>query len=375
MAKEKKVTAKPQATQSLAVKYRPRVLADVVGQDTQTAIVKGMIKTKNYPGAILITGPTGTGKTTLARILSTYMNSDTKKVQESMAYTLGEKHPDVITVNAGTNGKVEDIRTLVKGSRSAPMSNYKVIIIDEAHKLTGASAEALLVPMEEPPAHTIWILCTTDPEKLLPTISNRCTKIQLKQVEPEHIAARLAHVVEKEGVKLGKDKEVTKALALIAQLSNGSMREAISILEALMYAVQGGMTFDAKGALQAYVESSAVDLDKAAASVVAATVAMDLAGAISIVRKADNPRGVIYKSRVLVDHLIGFKTKTAKFEPYTGRLFKQLAEKHSIKYGLAGLLMLQKVITDVELQMNSCSVSESVLLQTALGNFIIDNKE
>ena len=373
--KEKEQPKKPQATLSLAVKYRPRVLADVVGQDSQVSIIKGMHKSGEYPGAILITGPTGTGKTTLARILATYMNSDTKKVTESMAYKLGDKHPDVITINAGTHGKVEDIRTLVKGSRSAPMSNYRIIVIDEAHKLTGASAEALLVPMEEPPAHTIWILCTTDPEKLLPTISNRCTKIALNAVEPEHIVARLQHIVTSENLKLGKEKEVTKALQMIAQLSNGSMRDAISILEGLIYAVKGGSDFSAKGAMQAYVESAAVDLDKASASVVAATMAMDLSGAIAVIRKADNPRGVVYKSRVLIDYLIGFKTKTAKFEPYTGRVFKQLAEKHGIKYNLSGLLMLQKVIVDVELQMNSCSVSESVLLQSAIGNFIIENKE
>ena len=129
--KEKEQPKKPQATLSLAVKYRPRVLADVVGQDSQVSIIKGMHKSGEYPGAILITGPTGTGKTTLARILATYMNSDTKKVTESMAYKLGDKHPDVITINAGTHGKVEDIRTLVKGSRSAPMSNYRIIVIDE----------------------------------------------------------------------------------------------------------------------------------------------------------------------------------------------------------------------------------------------------
>ena len=360
-------------TQSLAVKYRPRVFDDLVGHEKQVAVLRGMVKKKSFPGAILISGHTGTGKTTLARIIATYMNSDTKKVEDSEAYKLGERHPDIITVNAGTHGKVDDIRTLIKGSRSAPLSSYRVVVIDECHKLTGASAEALLVPLEEPSPHTIWILCTTDPEKLLPTISNRCTKITLSQIEPEHIQARLKYIAEAEGLKVKKEER--KALKTIAQLSDGSMRNAVSHLEALIYAQAGGADFSAEGAMQAYVESAAVDLDKAAASVVAATINLDLPGAISVIRKADNPRGIVYKSRVLVDFLIGVKTKTSRFQPYTGRLFIQLADKYKIKYGLPGLLMLQQVITNVELQMNSCSINESVLLQTAIGNFIIENKE
>lgn len=376
MAKKKeKEAAVVEATQSLAVKYRPRILKDVVGQDNSVAIVKGMIKKAHYPGAILISGPTGTGKTTLARIIATYMNAeDPKKVSESRAYRLGDKHPDVTVVNAGTQGKVDDIRTVIRGASAAPMSNYRVIVIDEAHKLTGASAEALLVPLEEPPGRTIWILCTTNPEKLLDTIANRCTKLALNQMEPEHIVARLEQIVEAEKLSFVKGKDGKKALKLIAQLSDGSMRNAISHLEAVMFAAFSGMSFDAEGALKAYVEGAAVDLDKACASVIAASLNLDLSGCISIIRKAQNPRGIVYKSRVLVDFLIGRKTKTAKFTPYSGRVFDQVAEKMEIKYNLTALILLQSVINEVELQMNSCSIDESVLLQTALGRFIIENK-
>lgn len=372
--KKEKVEA-AQATESLAVKYRPRVLKDVVGNPQEVAVIKGMIKSRRYPGAILLSGATGCGKTTLARILAAYMNADDpKKVTESLAYSLGDKHPDVTVVNAGTQGKVDDIRTVVKGSKSAPMTNYRIIIIDEAHKLTGASAEAILLPLEEPAPHTIWILCTTNPEKLLKTIVDRCTTITLKTVEPEAIAARLTQVAELEGMKFIDTKDGKKAIKLIAQFSDGSVRGGLAILEKLMYAAASGdLDLKEKGALSHFVESAAVDLDKATASIIAAALNRDLPGCISIIRKAENPRGVVYKSRMLLDYLIGKKTKTAKFTPYAGRVFESVAEKMQIKYNLMVLIMLQEVVNNVELAMNSCAIDEAVLLQTHMGKFIIDN--
>lgn len=372
--KKEKVEA-AQATESLAVKYRPRMLKDVVGNAQEVAVIKGMIKTRRFPGAILLSGATGCGKTTLARILAAYMNAeDPKKVQESLAFKLGDKHPDVTVVNAGTQGKVDDIRTVVKGSKSAPMTNYRVIIIDEAHKLTGASAEAILLPLEEPAPHTIWILCTTNPEKLLKTIIDRCTTITLKTVEPEQIAGRLTQVAELEGMKFIDSKDGAKAIKLIAQFSDGSVRGGLALLEKLMYAAASGeLNLKEKGALSHFVESAAVDLDKACASVIAAALNRDLPGCISIIRKAENPRGLVYKSRMLLDYLIGSKTKTAKFTPYAGRVFETVATKMGIKFNLMVLIMLQEVVNNVELAMNSCAIDESVLLQTHLGKFIIDN--
>lgn len=373
--KKKEKVEEASATLSLAVKYRPRILKDVVGNPQEVAVIKGMIKTRKYPGAILLSGATGCGKTTLARILAAYMNADDpKNVKDSMAFKLGDKHPDVTVVNAGTQGKVEDIRTVVKGSKSAPMTNYRVIIIDEAHKLTGASAEAILLPLEEPAPHTIWILCTTNPEKLLKTIVDRCTTITLKTVEPEQIAERLTKVAELEGMKFIDSKDGAKAIKLIAQFSDGSVRGGLAILEKLMYAAASGeLNLKEKGALAHYVESAAVDLDKACASVIAAALNRDLPGCISIIRKAQNPRGIVYKSRMLLDYLIGSKTKTAKFTPYAGRVFETVAQKMGIKFNLMVLIMLQEVVNNVELAMNSCAIDEAVLLQTHMGKFIIDN--
>lgn len=372
---KKKSSDAPKATQSLAVKYRPLVPDDLVGQPHAQKIINGMIKTGKYPGAILITGKTGCGKTTIGRMIAAHMNMDKKKGTESLSFTMGDKHPDFISVNAGTNGKVDEIRKLIAGSRAAPQSNYRVILIDEAHKLTGASAEALLVPLEEPAPKTIWILCTTDPEKLLDTLSNRCTKINLNHIEPEAIVERLVHIVKTEKIKAIKTKEGKKALKEIAQLSDGSMRNAISILESLLYMVEGGADFSVEGSMQAYLKSEVADLDESAALFVASMMDLNLKHAIMTLRKCGNARGVLNKSRWLVDFLIGRATGTAKYTPYTGRIFEKIEKKNKLKVNLFLLIEIQNMFNESELAMNSCSINEEVLLQTKAGKLILEYKQ
>ena len=363
---------KPNATQSLAVKYRPRTFEDLAGHTQVVSVLKGMVKSRQFPGAILISGHTGTGKTTLARIIATYMNSDSKDVTKSSAYEHGANHPDFVNINAAANGKVDEIRQLIRGSKAAPYTNYRVICIDEAHKLTGASAEALLVPLEEPSPSTIWILCTTEPQTLNATMANRCTRLDLKPLDPKDIEGRLTFILKAEGHKYTKESK--KAIQSIALMSDGSMRNAISHLEAVLFAVSGGADFSAEGAMAAYVESTAVDIDKASASLVAAALLLDLNGMITVLRKAANPRGLVYKANVLVDYLIAVRTKTSKFQPYVGRVFTDLAKKHEVKTPIAALIMLQAVLVEVEVRMNSTSINESTLLQSALGTFVLENK-
>lgn len=373
--------AKKQVTEvttsgALAVKYRPTKLKDLVGQPHLVAQLKGMFKTHRVPGAFLLEGQTGGGKTTLARIIHRYLNCDTGKAcgKCDSCKVDPRNHPDLVSVNAGTDGKVDDIRKLVKGARVAPYYNKRIILIDEAHKLTGASAEALLVPLEEPSRDTIWILCTTNPEKMLPTMVNRCVRFTLKPVGHEAITARLSAIAKAEGHDIGATEAGEDALGLIADFSNGSMRESVSLLESVLYAAAGGADIESKDVLASFIQNSEIDLDKAAVSLVAALLNNDLKAAIRFVRKSGNTRGLISKSRWLMDYLIGDKTKSAKFVPYSGRLFDSVAKKKKIDVTLDALLMLQMTFVDAEMKMNTTSIDESVLLQTAIARYAFDNQ-
>jgi DNA polymerase-3 subunit gamma/tau len=372
--KESTGSEKALSSQSLAVKYRPIVPEDVVGQETAVSAFKGMMKTKRIPGGMLITGPVGTGKTTIARMFAAHINMDKKLKTESPSFTLGDKHRDVTVLNAGTNGRIEDIRALIRGSSVAPSTNMRVIIIDECHKLTGASSDALLVRLEEPSPRTVFILCTSEADRVSSALASRCVHFQLQPVDINTIVERLSFICEQEGLKLHKKKDGKKALKLIAQMSDGCVRDAIAHLELLMLAMAAGGDMSAEGALTAYVEKSTVDLDKAAASLVAAVMNMDVKGAVRIIRVTGDPRGLLYKTRTLVDHLIGVVTKTTQFTPYSGRIFAKLKEKHELKLSTTGLLMLLQVLVDSETQFNSVNISEAIVFQANIGNFIIDQK-
>lgn len=368
--------SKIKISKSLAVKHRPRTLTDLVGQEAASTVIKGMLKKNTFPGAFLIEGITGAGKTTIARILHNYINCETGDAcgkcfscQQSP-----ETHMDFTNVSAGVNGKVDDIRNLIKSSRVAPHSNKRIVVIDECHMLTGASAEALLVPIEEPHSDTIWILCTTNPEKLKPTLVNRCVRLSLKPIELKDMAKRLGVVAKREGVDLMKTDDGKAALKTIANLANGSMRTAISILESVLYAAAAGEDITHKEVINTYASSAEVDSDKAAVSLIAALLNDDLKAAIKFIRIHGEARGLVNKTRWLLDYLIGTKTDSAKFVPYAGRIFNKLAKEKKIPVRLGDVLMLQSVLTNVEMKMNSTSIPELILLQSAISDYAFANE-
>lgn len=217
-------------------KYRPMRFEDVVGQPQVTVTLKNELTKGRISHAYLFTGCRGTGKTTCAKILSKAVNcldlqdGDPCGVCESCTAIENGSVMDVVEMDAASNNGVDSIRSLIEEAAFTPSTaRYRVYIIDEVHMLSDAAFNALLKTLEEPPAHVIFILATTEVHKLLATILSRCQRLDFKRINPAFIAERLTLVCEREGVQIHPE-----AAKLIARLSDGGMRDALSILDQCM---------------------------------------------------------------------------------------------------------------------------------------------
>jgi DNA polymerase-3 subunit gamma/tau len=202
-------------------KYRSRALGEVVGQTHITEVLARSLKQGRIAHAYLLTGPRGVGKTSIARILAHEINE--------LPYTEDSSHLDIIEIDAASNNGVEDIRDLRDKVQIAPVSAAKKIyIIDEVHMLSKAAFNALLKTLEEPPEHVVFILATTDADKLPDTIISRTQRFTFRTVAAEAVAAHLKKIADEEGIKIDDE-----ALAIIASRGGGSFRDSISLLDQL----------------------------------------------------------------------------------------------------------------------------------------------
>ena len=206
-----------------ARKYRPQTFNDVIGQQAITNTLENAINNNHLAQALLFTGPRGVGKTTCARILAKKINQDGKteiNPDEDFAFNIFE-------LDAASNNSVDDIRNLTDQVRIPPqVGKYKVYIIDEVHMLSQAAFNAFLKTLEEPPAHAIFILATTEKHKIIPTILSRCQIFDFKRITVIDVKNYLKVIAEKEGVNADDD-----ALHIIAQKADGAMRDALSIFD------------------------------------------------------------------------------------------------------------------------------------------------
>jgi DNA polymerase-3 subunit gamma/tau len=221
----------------LARKYRPRTFEDLIGQEAMVRTIANSFALDRVPHAWILTGVRGVGKTTTARLLARALNykSETADKPSIQLDPLGvhcreimeSRHPDVFEMDAASRTGIGDIRELQEGVRYAPVSaRYKVYIIDEVHMLSTQAFNGLLKTLEEPPPHVKFIFATTEIRKVPVTVLSRCQRFDLKRVAPERLAEHLATICAKENVQVDTD-----GLALVARAAEGSVRDALSLLD------------------------------------------------------------------------------------------------------------------------------------------------
>jgi DNA polymerase III subunit gamma/tau len=222
--------------QVIARKWRPQTFDDVVGQDHVVRTLKNAITRGRIAHAYLFVGPRGTGKTSTARIFAKALNCTGGPkadfdVNDPACLSIAEgSHLDVVEIDGASNNGVDQVRDLRETVRYAPaQGKFKIYIIDEVHMLSVAAFNALLKTLEEPPAHVKFVFATTDPQKVLPTIISRCQRFDLKPIPDDLIVQRLKTIAKEEKITI-----TDPALACIARLADGGMRDAQSIFDQMI---------------------------------------------------------------------------------------------------------------------------------------------
>ena len=230
-----------------ARKYRPMTFDTVVGQEALTTTLKNAVKSGKLAHAYLFCGPRGVGKTTCARIFAKAINCQHPTADgeacnecESCQSFNEQRSLNIFELDAASNNSVEHIKTLMEQTRIPPqLGRYKVFIIDEVHMLSTAAFNAFLKTLEEPPAHVIFILATTEKHKILPTILSRCQIYDFERMTIRNTVNHLKHVAEQEGITYEE-----QALAVIAEKADGGMRDALSIFDQAASFCQGNITYE-----------------------------------------------------------------------------------------------------------------------------------
>lgn len=295
--------------ESLYRKYRPLTFDSVVGQQHIVSTLEHAITEGRLSHAYLFCGPRGTGKTTMARILAKALlcrNAEAARAEgasgcmpdgtcEECELIAEGNHPDVYELDAASRTGVDNVREeIINSVNFAPVrGKYKIYIIDEVHMLTTAAFNALLKTLEEPPAHVIFVLCTTDPQKILETILSRCQRFDFHRIGNEDIERRLAYVCEQEGFDYDDE-----ALAIVARHAKGGMRDALSTLEQLSVFGNGAVHADDARSLLGEVS------DQILGEFARAIADRDVAGLYGLIRaQVEEGNDLLELTRDLVAHV------------------------------------------------------------------------
>ena len=266
-------------------KYRPEKFCDVVGQGYITTILENEVKSGKIAHAYLFIGPRGTGKTTCARIFSKAINCLEKDPLKkpcgacNICKSAGkETLTDITELDAASNNGVNDIREICEFSKFTPnICKYKVYIIDEVHMLSTGAFNALLKTLEEPPNNVVFLLATTEVQKIPATILSRCQKFEFKKISIEDVAKRLSFVAKKEEINIDED-----SLKIISQYADGAMRDALSVLDKCASAANGNITKELVSEILMVADSKTVS------EICESIIQKDLSTSLCLVNKLDS---------------------------------------------------------------------------------------
>ncbi len=291
-------------TESLAVKYRPQTLAGIIGNQGAKDIIQGFVSQGRFHPAIMLSGGTGLGKTTLARIIASHLVCSSGTIcGKCHGCKSRSASTDIKEVDVGDERGIDAIRALKSLASVRPMfGKNRVIILDEIHALTSQGASALLKTLEEPPANTVFILCTTDPEKVMNTIRGRCTSIKVLQPTLGEFARHLKKIAGKEGVTLTNEHK--GILKKMYKLSAGHIRNGIQMLESLIAAMRSNEELDENRLLDIFLSNSDLEGERLAAMVVAGVLKGDPSVVIKNTVYITNRNEFASKLRILINALI-----------------------------------------------------------------------
>lgn len=327
---------------ALYLKYRPQTFEEIDGQGHVTRTLKNALAMGRIAHAYLFTGPRGTGKTSTARILAKAVNciSETKEHpcnECSICRSINEERLlDLVEIDAASNTGVDDIRELREKVDFRPSeARFKVYIVDEAHMLSNAAFNALLKTLEEPPPHVIFVLATTEPNKVPATITSRCQRFDFRRATLQELVKQLSEIARKENLEIEPS-----AINLIARQATGSFRDATSLLDQLMAFSDGGVTL---AQVQALLGAASLETIR---DIVSSMANNELAAGVSIIGQAvDGGADPRQLAREVVDYLRGLLLSRAGT---TGAL-ELGAETQSEMVAIAQLFSTEKILRSIRL--------------------------
>lgn len=371
---------------SLAVKYRPRHLEDIVGHESEVKRLMGILKDKKkFPSVLFFTGDTGVGKTTLARMFAQYVNCDTNDACgkcENCKY--GENHPDYKELNVADSRGIDDIRAIAMSIKNRPrIGKFRIYMLDECHALTSQAASALLVPLENPPPHSLWILATSEPTKVLGTIVGRSIQFHLKRPTKQEVSLRLKKISKKEGF----DWASKKLRLEIGNLSGGHVRNAISTLESCSYLVSGNPKTTEKDLIK-FVKNDAVNSFERDEQkiVIHALLSLYIGNNKELIKAMLNLKdnnhipilnSMIWINQYMIESQIESKHPnvwhTKNNIQFKAIMKDKIPEFDPLK-SMRRLLSLQDSLVTLRMELQQFTVAERPLIVSRLTNWIIKNK-